>query len=261
MKHLILTLVSLSLFACSSKKESKAPEGTTETNSGEETTEGFGTTLSEINTGVDGTGQYTIFLPGRTEYQIKDDTIASIEGVTVTLSEGTMWELINAQKEKDPNFDEVEFRKNFPAKQTAYRLVPLKAGSTTMTATKNGTATEVKLNVVQYADNAAAVGEARYNDTTGTGNKIGCITCHGGEGAPSHAMGRIMQINDAEALQWITTGKVRDRVARITHTWEFNSEEQSTAVIAYLRTLQTDDVEVLTKMMIEREFAELKKSK
>lgn len=258
MKRLTLILVSLSIFSCTSKKENKAPPAAhTGETSGEETVDGtFGTTLTEINTGYDGTGQYTLFLPGRTEYQIKDTAIATLEGVTVTLSAETIWELISAQKQKDPSFDEEAFRKIFPTSQTAYRLIPLKAGSTTMMATKNGNTTEIKLNVVQYPDNAPEIGKARYYNTEGTGKKRACISCHGGEGAPSHAMGRVMQINDAEALQWITTGKVRDRVARVTHTWEFDSAEESTGVIAYLRTLQTDDVEALTKMMFESEYAD-----
>lgn len=259
MKRFIPILMSFLLFSCSSKKDGAAPpSGDVNEDSGDGSLEegSFGTTLTEINTGFDGTDQYSLFLPGRTEYTIKDASIALVEGISVVLSEETIWELISAQKEKNPSFDEEAFRKSFPATQTAYRLVPLKAGSTTITATRNGKATELKLNIVQYPANAVEVGKARYDNPTGTGTTRSCLSCHGGEGAPSHAMGRVMQINDAEALQWITTGRVRDRVARVTHAWEFASTAESTAVIAYLRTLQTDDIEALTKMMFDSEYAD-----
>lgn len=257
MKLGVLALSIATMMAGCSKKEDKAsqPDPSIEQNSGEETGDGsFATELTEVHTGFDGSAAYSIFLPGRTEFTIKDPTIASLEGISVTLSANTIWELIQARKAKDPNFDEAAFRKSFPAAQKAYRLIPLKAGKTVLTSTKDGKSTEVALTVTQYPADATQVGEARYTNTSGSGKKRACLSCHGGDGAPSHAMGRVMQISDAEALQWITTGKVRDRIARVTHTWEFESDAEATGVIAYLRTLQTDDLEVLTKMMFESEY-------
>ncbi len=250
--------IAATTVACSKKEEkAAAPAPVVQENSGEQEGDGtFATALTEVHTGFDGTDKYSLFLPGRTEFKVKDPAIASIEGISVVLSTATIWELIQAQKAKDPNFDEAAFRKNFPATQTAYRLIPLQAGKTVLLSTKNGKTSEVALTVTQYSADAAQIGEARYTNASGTGKKRACLSCHGGDGAPSHAMGRVMQISDAEALQWITTGKVRDRVARVTHTWEFDSEAESTGVIAYLRTLQTDDIEALTKMMFESEYAD-----
>lgn len=221
--------------------------------------------LTDVYTGINATDKFSIYLPGRTSFVPKDAAIAKIEEITVTLSEATIAELIADRKAEDPNFDEERFRKTFPTTQTAYKLIPLSAGTTTLTSTfkrrSNETVTtEVNLTVVEYAADAVQLGNTRYHNTAGTGNKIACTTCHGGAGAPSHAMGKIMEISDAEALQWITTGKVKDRVASITHTWEFDSDAEASGVVAYLRTLQTDDVEALTKMMFENEFADFNSS-
>ena len=62
-----------------------------------------------------------------------------------------------------------------------------------------------------------------------------------------------MSIPDNSAEQWITTGKLAARVASIQHTWEFADSDEELGTVAYLRTLQTDDLETLTKLEFENQ--------
>jgi mono/diheme cytochrome c family protein len=214
-------------------------------------------------TGFNGKDKFSLYLPSFRPMTVSDPSIAKIEGVSVTLSSTTIDELVADRKNDDPNFDDAKMREMLAKPRTVYKLTPLKAGKTTLKTTgagkgpsgsawKSGQSTV--LVVTAYSTDQVEKGKARYT-REGDGNKKACASCHetGANGAPPHELGDIMSIPDASAEQWITTGKLADREASIPHTWEFDSQDEELGTVAYLRTLQTDDLETLTKLEFENQ--------
>jgi hypothetical protein len=162
-------------------------------------------------TGFDGgTTKFALILPGFRSYTVKDPSIAKVEQIEVTLSEKTVEDLLKKQKEKNPEINVDFLKSRFAGKQTAYKIVPLKAGVTYLQSKgregqgrNNGAwnrGDQQKLTVADYSADAVAAGKKRYT-TDGAGNLKACRSCHetGESNAPPHELGRIMEISDADA--------------------------------------------------------------
>lgn len=220
-------------------------------------------------TGFDGTTDYSILIPNFRTLTIKDSSVASIEKVKVTLSEATITELLAEVVKEYPDFDTERFKKMLGREQTTYKITPLKAGKTVISTSGGrggdpgksqggwGKSRNIDLVVKEYTADQLAAGQSRYTTDGGGGNLRACKSCHetGEEDAPPHELGRIMELSDKEALTWIKTGEVRDRVAKIQHTWEFSTDEEEGGIVPYLRSKQTHDVETLSKLYFEEMLA------
>jgi cytochrome c553 len=217
--------------------------------------------------GFDGANDYSLLVPGFREYKIADATVAKITKETVKLSEDTISALIAKVKAENSQFDataESRFRSMLTRDQTAIRIVPLKAGRTKLTSSRgsrggrdawgSGDAT-LELVVNSYSQAQYDAGKSRYT-TDNSGNLKACRACHetAEEDAPPHELGNIKEISDSQGIEWITTGKTGSREARITHTWEFNSEDEKSGILAYLRAKGSKDLETFTRLVFEERF-------
>lgn len=215
-------------------------------------------------TGFDGTTDYSILVPRFRTMTIKDASVAKIEEIKVKLPETTLQKIIEARKAEDPNFDAERFKRFLGRDQTVYKITPLKAGRTTIQTSGGrgggpgrgqngwGKSKEIDLVVTAYTSEQFAVGKARY-ETEGGGKLKACKSCHetGEKGAPPHELGRIMEVNEADTISWLKTGRTKGRTAKIDHAWEFSSVAEEKGVVAYLRSKQTNDVETLIKLRLE----------
>jgi mono/diheme cytochrome c family protein len=195
--------------------------------------------------------------------------LAKIEELNVTLSEAVIQQLLAQAKADDPTkfTDEYVafFSQRFARQQKVTKITPLKAGKTSLLSSRGGRGgsdawgsanASVSLTIEDYTNSKFAAGESRYK-TEGEGNLKACYSCHGSgaEGAPSHQLGRISQISDKDALTWITTGKLPTRTARIAHAWEFRNDDEKVGIVQYLREIQTNDVDELTKLTFQEMLA------
>lgn len=223
--------------------------------------------LQGYYTGYNGNDKFSLYLPSFREMSIDDPSIASIESQSVTLSAETIDALVAEQKAKNENFDDTRIREILSRPRTVYKLTPLKAGQTKLRTKAGGKGPgggvwnqgqAVVLVVTKYSQDLVALGKSRYLQD-GEDNKRSCASCHetGANNAPPHELGDIMSIPDASAEQWISTGKLSGRTASIPHAWEFASDQEKLGVVAYLRTLQTTDLETLTKLEFENQLANL----
>lgn len=278
---LALVLIGVGFTACSedSKKSNDAPKpaatpGQTATGTGGSTTTGDGTGADVPDTGFllgydGGKNDYSLLLDQGRNYTIKDTSIATIKKETVKLSAATIDTLIADAKKSNPTLDataENALRQLLGCEQPAFRIVPLKAGKTTMSGGRQGgqdrfgTASSFNLVVTAYTAAQYDAGKQRYT-TDGAGNLKACKSCHEAEteeNAPPHELGRAMSLNDAQFIQWVTTGKTDTRTARIKHTWEFANEAQKVGIVAYLRAKASKDVETFTKLVFEERFEKFK---
>lgn len=214
--------------------------------------------------GFDGVNDYSLLLPGFRDYTIADPSVATITKENITLSESTIATLMEEVKTANPDFDDTQierFRGTLTRQQSAYRITPLKAGTTILQSTRGGRggkdswgsgSTGIQLTVNSYTPEQYAAGAERYN-TGGSGLLKACKSCHetGESGAPSHELGNIKEISDSQGIQWITTGQLNSHMASIAHTWEFGSEEQQLGILPYLRAKGSKDLETFTKLVIE----------
>ena len=220
--------------------------------------------------GFDGTNDYSLLLSQGREYKIQDPSIATIKRETVSLAPNTIDSMVEEYKKKEPELFKIEGAENFlrqflGCSRPAIKITPLKAGRTMITGTRGGNnsgdrwgqenTTQIALVVTQYTTAQFDAGKGRYS-TEGSGNLKACKSCHetGEENAPPHELGKISEITDAQAVEWITTGKTGGRTARITHKWEFSSDEQKQGVVAYLRGKASKDLENFTKLVFEEEI-------
>lgn len=221
--------------------------------------------LKGFYTGFNASEKFSIYLPSFREMTIDDPSIAKIEPQTITLSTETIEALIAERKEENPDFDDTRIRERLTRPRTVYKLTPLKAGQTKLRTKSGGgggfggggewnAGQAVVLVVSNYSSDLLAKGKARYAQE-GEDTSRSCASCHasGDSKAPPHELGNIMSVPDVSAAQWISTGKVSGRVAKVPHAWTFASEEEKLGVVAYLRTLQTTDLETLTKLEFENE--------
>lgn len=222
-----------------------------------------------FHTGFDGSTDYSLLIPRFRSLKVKDESIAKVESVEVTLSATVIDELVAKAKAENPDFESTKFKEMLGRKQTTYKVTPLKAGKTQLITSGGrgggqgkqqsgwGKSTNITLVVTEYTSDQLAAGKARYDTDGGGGNLKACKSCHetGEEGAPPHELGRIMEIPDKGALQWIKTGAYGGREASIEHAWEFSSDTEEKGIVPYLRSKQTHDVETLTKLYVEEMLA------
>lgn len=261
-RHLLCLLLGLGACKPASDKKNNSGalagrSGATDTNVDRGNGEGGENELA-FYTGIDGVNDYSLLLPSFQTYTLSDESIAKIEEIKVTFSEATINELLAMVTKKHPELDVERIKKRFSREQTTFKLTPLKPGRTTISATRRGgrnnTAWKkgktIDLVITQYDAAIVESGKLRYTEDGSGASLKACKTCHetAEEGAPPHELGRIMEISDKEALEWISTGKLGGRKAKIPHAWEFSSEDQEAGIVAYLRTRQTHDVEQLAKL-------------
>jgi hypothetical protein len=281
---LAIVLLGLGFVACSEdskKKSNDAPKpgastGQTATGTGSGTTTGDGTGAEVPGSGFflgfdGGKNDYSILLSQGRNYTIKDTSIATIKKETVKLSAETIDTMIADAKKSTPNLDanaENFLRQLLGCEQPAFRIVPLKPGKTTMSGGRQGGNSQDRfgqnsnfnLTVTSYTTAQYDAGKQRYT-TDGAGNLKACKSCHETvteENAPPHELGYVMQLSDAQFIEWVTTGKTGSRTARIKHTWEFASEAQKLGTVAYLRAKASKDVETFTKLVFEERFEQFK---
>lgn len=277
-------LVAIGFTACSEdskKKSNDAPKpagtpGQTATGTGGTTTTGDGTGAETPGSGFflgfdGGKNDYSLLLSQGRNYTIKDTSIATIKKETVKLSAETIDTLIEDAKKSNPNLDataENSLRQLLGCEQPAFRIVPLKPGKTTMSGGRQGgnsqdrfgQSSNFNLTVSSYTPAQYDAGKQRYT-TEGAGNLKACKSCHETvteENAPPHELGYVMQLSDAQFIEWVTTGKTGTRTARIKHTWEFANEAQKLGTVAYLRAKASKDVETFTKLVFEERFESFK---
>lgn len=221
-------------------------------------------------TGYDGTNDFTLLVSTSRELEIMDETVATAVRQSFPVDQTVVDELIAEYKAIDPTLSanrEQRLRERLQT-ATAWRITPNGPGITTIKATRsqNGTVdpesvwqnAEIRTLVVEsYSSNQVAVGQQRYN-----ANGSGCKGCHGtGEfDAPTHQLGRVIEISDENAIQWISTGKTLDRIANLSHAWNFANDAEKQATVAYLRTQQTKDVKELARLLFNERLEELKQN-
>ena len=223
-------------------------------------------------TGYDGENDFSILLPGFRSYKLGNGKLASIKKEKAALSEETIDVILEMIAEQNPGVDVSIIRNAMPREMDVVRITPLKPGRTTITLGEisfpgggkppgdGSSNTGLKLDppgdyvfkVYDYSDGRVANGKSRYTKK-GSGNLQACTSCHAGgkEGAPPHELGRVMNISDSALLEWVTTGELDERAAPIQHAWEFRSKKEEDGISAYLRTLQTNDMETLTRLFME----------
>ena len=253
--------------------ESKAPPQTAPTTKpGGSTGAGTGTSASPASvgargasyfTGIDGKNDYSILLPPFESVTLADPTIANIEQIDIILSQETITGLLGQALAKYPGLDPAPFLQMMSSKPKVFKVTPLKAGKTSMKTVSlplpvqlggNGQKVTVEhdLVITAFTDEQYTAGRVRY-ETDGDGTLRSCKSCHetGGGGAPPHELGKIMEYSDQIALQWLKTGIIPGRIAKLDHKWGFRSDLEETGIVAFMRAKQTNDVETLIRMMVE----------
>jgi len=211
--------------------------------------------------------------------EIEDPTIATARLETINIPEETVNAMIAELKATGETLSANRERrlKERLANPRAWRLTPLKAGFTYIKATRaprGSTGTirpesdwyipELRTLVVEdYSGGLINTGKIRYEQ--GSAGSPACISCHNGtfeSGVPSHQIGRVTEISDADAISWISTGRAGDRVFQTSnpagHTWSFTNDSEKTATVAYLRSQQTKDIRELAQLLFDEALAEAK---
>lgn len=224
------------------------------------------TTIPDI---IGGTVYYTGYDGGLTDFSIfintgrtitvHDPSIATVTKVDISIDETTVQnQLDQLEQVYIQNGETVSSRrKGFWERRlrnpSFWKVTPLKAGITTIAAeSRRGQESvwekgEVRTIVIsEYTPQQIQQGQQRYEGLNGG---IACTSCHKDKfsslpGAPPHLLGRVSEISDKDAAQWINSGRVKDRVANqtlygTTHAWTFNSDAEKFATVAYLRSRQT----------------------
>ena len=150
-------------------------------------------------------------------------------------------------------YPEKEVREDLSGSFPAVKFIPQKAGTTEITLptyTEEGQTKLVtyKLHVYSYDQQLIAMGKKRY-EVGGSGTRRPCMSCHGGGGhkdAVPHQLGGALNASDQALLKWIKEGKHFDtdpdfKPAISSHKWEFASDQEEKAILAYLRSLVAKD--------------------
>lgn len=221
-------------------------------------------------TGYDGSNDFSLLLGTSRDLEILDTSVATAVQRSVQVDSETVDQLIAEYKAIVPNLSanrEASLRSRLQ-NATAWEITPNKPGVTAIKATRMSNNqvdpesvwqdAEIRTLVVSaYNPNQVAVGEQRYN-----ANSSGCKGCHstGQFGAPTHQLGRVIEISDENAIEWISTGATLDRVADINHAWSFANDAEKLATVAFLRTQQTKDVKELARLLFNERLAELQQN-
>lgn len=219
-------------------------------------------------TGYDGgINDLSVLISTRRTLVIDDPSIAtaSLESIEIptTTVDGMVAELKAIEEVSSRR--EQRLRERL-ATARAWRITPLKAGTTLIRATRTGSDGAVRpesvwynaelrtLVVSAYTSEQIQLGETRYLNGVPS-----CASCHTDptSGAPTHEIGRVTEISDADAISWISKGTAGDRVL-VSHAWSFASEAEKAATVAYLRKQQTKDVADLARLLFDEVLAEAK---
>lgn len=260
-------------FACSEPKKDTKSSGDAQGSVGTGTGTAGGASNQVVPndgyfTGIDGKNDYSLLIPGFRTLTIADTSIAKIEQIKVKLPEATVNELVEARKKSDPNFDAVRFKSMLERETSAYKITPLKAGRTVIKSSGGrggeagrgqrgwGKSKDIDLVITQFTEAQFEAGKKRY-ETDGAGTLKACKSCHekGEQGAPPHELGEINSFNDTDALAWFKTGQAKGRTAKIEHKWGFSSDDEEKGIVAFMRSKQTNDIEGLTKLIMEERIA------
>ena len=228
-------------------------------------------------TGYNGTADFSIYLPTSRTIEIVDTTVAEVETIEAGFSQEEATQMA-ADYETETGIILSTGRKQRmigrlqTAKKTKIR--PLKPGVTLLKATRYRSNGEVRwdtnwqkgeyrtLVVADYQGVSVPNGQARYDNGGGDQTSSpACTVCHTGQATPSngyiappHLLGNVLEVSDANALEWIKTGRALDRVAPIQHAWSFSGPAEEMAVLAYVRQLQVKDAKELGRLIFLSEL-------
>ena len=219
-------------------------------------------------TGYDGgINDMSVLISTRRTLVVEDTSVATASLESINIPTTKVEEMITKLKavEEVSSRREQRLRERL-ATARAWRITPLKAGTTLIKATRTGSDGAIRPESVwykaelrtlvgsAYTPDQIQMGETRYLNGTPS-----CASCHTDPAsrAPTHEIGRVTEISDADAISWISTGTAGDRVS-VSHAWSFSSEEEKAATVAYLRKQQTKDVADLAKLLFDEVLAEAK---
>lgn len=236
-----------------------------------------GTTSSKLAgdvyyTGYDGgANDLSILIRTSRKLEIVDASVATATLNSIDIPQETVDAMINELKAVETVSPQREQRlRNGLATAKAWKIVPLKAGTTLIKATRfdrDGVTIHPEsvwynaeyrtLVVSSYTPALIQSGETRY--LNGGGGSPSCASCHTNPltGAPAHKIGRVTEISDIDAISWISKGQAGDR-SDVSHAWLFTDENEKLGTVAFLRTQQTDDVAELAKLLFAEVLAEAK---
>jgi len=244
-------------------------------------------------TGYDGVNNYDIFIATSRNVTVHDPSVATAIKLTASdfpsITEAKVASQIAALEQVYTNFGETmsNRRKSFWERRfknpSVWKISPVGPGITTISAESQRRTESIWENaeirtiyVSEYTPQQVQQGMDRYTNGNGGNNGFACSTCHKESffqntatapslgdtfNAPPHLLGRVIEINDADAAKWISTGAVKDRVVdqakyQTTHDWSFTSEEQKFATVAYLRSKQTTDADAFAELLYQEEIEE-----
>lgn len=229
------------------------------------------------NTGyVQGEGfNYTIFVNTRRNLIVDNpdpfSPIATAQQSTITVDSGTvatqLQELKSAYNEAGETMSanrESRYTQRL-TNPSFWKITPMKPGVVAIKAESSRNRVEsvwekaeIRTLVIQnYTASQIQMGQQRYENDP----QMACTTCHSVNfgTAPSHLLGRVVEIDDISAAEWISTGSTKDRTAQGVaqgHAWSFQSDQEKFATVAYLRSKQTPDEQTYAKLLYQEELAE-----
>jgi len=230
-------------------------------------------------TGYDGgTNEYAIFVRTSRFLTVLDPLVARAEQVNITIPETTVQTQVDTIQQQ---YDSVGEKWSSRSKRrwterfrnpTIWKIVPVAPGIASIKADRETRTesiwekAEIRTIVVNsYTPQQVEMGRIRYNQG---GSDQACTNCHNqafstgtSNGAPPHLLGRVADIDDAHAAQWIETGTTFDRTALVNvygtpHRWNFASDAERDATVAYLRSIQTATAEDFARLVYEEELFE-----
>ena len=279
-----LTLGVVVLFGCASET-STSPTGDGGVNNkltGDGTAVLGGTVYHTGYIAGEGGFNYSIFVNTRRDLEVDNpdpsSPVATRLKIDMTVNsvvvDAQLAELKAAYLEADPT-DPMSSRRErrYKSRLTTpsfWQITPQKAGIVSIKAVRDGRIESVwevaerrTLVVSEYTATQVSSGESRYING---GTSMPCTTCHqetytAAVGAPPHLLGRVIEIDDASAAEWISTGRTKDRQAKselynTTHVWPFANDAEKLATVAYLRSKQTPDKNAYAKLLYLEELAE-----
>ena len=113
-----------------------------------------------------------------------------------------------------------------------------KAGTTKVFATAGGTRAEATVIVSNYDRDIVTIGQNRYYDMNGIGDRLACAACHNQPQGADHSPLEMEFFEDADILLAITDGMYPDGyvLKGVDHRWNLTAEEAQ-GIVPYLRAL------------------------
>jgi len=230
-----------------------------------------------------GSVDLSLLIPTRRKIEVIDPTIAIVERENLEVPADVVEQRITQLEELFPGMSArtVDRWRQRLTNPSIWRITPLKPGITGIKATRISSRTgaerwesvwekpEIRTLVVKpYSAAQIEMGRQRYEAqfNAGIGQMQACSNCHTGQvdvfgTAPPHEIGNVVEISDDDAVTWISSGSVKDRVASqnaLGHNWQFSSTEEAFAVVAYLRSKQTGNADDLARLLFESDIEDIK---